>query len=63
MKLGLDEHLSVRVLDSAKLEDVAAELIDRQTDAIVVNSEGRSVGVLERQRVLDALLNRGSMQP
>jgi glycine betaine/proline transport system ATP-binding protein len=63
MKPGPDERLSMRVLDTARLEDVAAELIDRQTDAVVVNSEGTPVGVLEKQRVLDALLNRGSMQP
>jgi glycine betaine/proline transport system ATP-binding protein len=56
------DHVSLRVPASAKIDQVAPQLFDQEIDAIVVDEEGKPVGMLYRQRVLDALLNRDSME-
>ena len=47
-----------QVRDSDKLEVIAASLIDRDTDAAVVDGEGTIVGLLPRRMVLNALTKR-----
>jgi glycine betaine/proline transport system ATP-binding protein len=49
---------TLQVRDSDKLEVIAASLIDRDTDASVVDGEGAIVGLLPRSMVLNALVNR-----
>jgi glycine betaine/proline transport system ATP-binding protein len=56
----LDErkNIQLNVLASARVEAVAAQLIDNNSDAFVVNEQGTPIGVLDRDQILDALLNR-----
>jgi glycine betaine/proline transport system ATP-binding protein len=48
----------LRVAASARIEAVAALLIDGNCDALAVDDGGMPVGLLAKRRVLDALLNR-----
>jgi glycine betaine/proline transport system ATP-binding protein len=55
--------IHLRVPASARLESVAAQLIDSNSDAFVVNADGVPIGILKREGILDALLNRESTSP
>ena len=59
MQRGLAGALpTIRVKDSDKIENVAPTLVDRNSDAVVVDSTGRIIGVLARQTLLNVLTNR-----
>jgi glycine betaine/proline transport system ATP-binding protein len=55
------DHPRLHVSEAAMVQEVASQLIDCNSDATVVDRDGRPVGLLTRRMVLDALLNRSSI--
>lgn len=49
---------SVKVLAHMKIEDVAGDVMDGDGDAIVIDHNNRAIGILSRQSVINALVNR-----
>jgi glycine betaine/proline transport system ATP-binding protein len=58
---GKQDNITLRVSASDRIETIASLLIDGNSDAVVFDEHGAPSGILERYRVLDALLNRESV--
>lgn len=61
--IGKQSKIALRVSASDRIETIASLLIDGNSDAVVLDEHGAPSGLLERYRVLDALLNRESVMP
>jgi glycine betaine/proline transport system ATP-binding protein len=59
--IGKQSNIALRVSASDRIETIASLLIDGNSDAVVFDEHGTPSGILERYRVLDALLNRESV--
>ncbi|TIX17025.1 MAG: ATP-binding cassette domain-containing protein [Mesorhizobium sp.] len=59
MSGDLTESLpTLRVQSKSRIVDIAAELLDNDSDALVVDDQDQPVGILAKARVVDVLLNR-----
>ena len=48
----------IKINEKSVVENFAADLIDNNKNALVVNDENKEVGVITKEKVIDILINR-----
>jgi len=48
----------IKINEKSVVENFAADLIDNNKNALVVNDENKEVGVITKEKVIDILMNR-----
>ena len=48
----------IKINEKSVVESFAADLIDNNTNALVVNDANKEVGVITKEKVIDILINR-----
>ena len=48
----------IKINEKSVVESFAADLIDNNKNAVVVNDENKEVGIITKEKVIDILINR-----